>query len=449
MTVTFSPSPVAVGNVVAGQSGTATVTVTNTASTAESVALSGATFTMSPSPLPVGANSSATATITFLPTAVQSYSGTLTATPSNATCSVTGTGIEATQETLGSASGTRFHIDVPTATTSFVLGTGIDSSNATYNGFGLTTTGTGYLNAETAIGIYSKKSTYVAAGSGLFLGATIQNVSGIDGLSGVASRAGLGFGVLDTAIALASGVRGIVNTAIGWKGSSWVSSMFGIIGVLNAGAATGLGLASFAAGVDSNISLSTAGITVYGEAGILMGTPAYCSVYALAGLVLGSLYPLMCGMESEVYGLRTAALSGLTEATVQSLLKTTVQAAGMTGSGGEVEIKAGSKVTISAADAAKLTGDLEMEAGTSIAANAKGHGLKLSASGARLGVWAGDDTNKKDLVWVDGKSTRVQHSKAIEVYSDAKIQIWPAGKKTEMLGDATGWKINGKKIKLG
>jgi hypothetical protein len=447
MTITFNPASAAVGNVNLGSSGTLDVVITNSGGSPVTLSASSGTFSYSATTVPANngtTDGSATVTITFTPPSVGSHTGTLSL--GGQDCALSGTGVDVTD------SQNRFHLYVPADSTNFVLGAGIENQNSsTYDGFGLTTTGTGYLNADTAIAIYSKKATYVAAGSGLFLGATIQNASSIDGVSGVASRAGIGFGLVDTAIALASGIRGIVNTAIGWTGSTWVSNAFGIVGAANALAATGLGLASFSAGVNSDISLNTAGITVYGEGGILMGTPAYCSVYALAGLVLGSLYPFMCGMDSEVYGLRTAALSGLTEATVQSLLKTTVQAAGLTGAGGEVEIKAGSKIAITAADAAKLAGKLDMEAGTSITANAKGHGLRIASDGARIGVWdaALSDTNRKDIVWVDKTSARVEHSKAVEVYSDAKISIWPAGKKTQMVGDASGWKVSGQKIKLG
>lgn len=50
--------------------------------------------------------------------------------------------------------------------------------------------------------------------------------------------------------------------------------------------------------------------SVYGHAGVLLGTPGFGSFYALAGLVLASSFPVVLGFDTEIVGLRSAGMMG-------------------------------------------------------------------------------------------------------------------------------------------
>jgi|HubBroStandDraft_4_1064222.scaffolds.fasta_scaffold52821_2 hypothetical protein len=99
-TASYSPSPVAFGNVIAGVTTSTTVTVKNSGLVPVTLSVTGAGFSMSPSSvpaavqtLPVPIPSSATVTVTFAPTQAASYTGSISGSDGS-TCSLTGAGYE-------------------------------------------------------------------------------------------------------------------------------------------------------------------------------------------------------------------------------------------------------------------------------------------------------------------------------------------------------------------
>ena len=98
------------------------------------------------------------------------------------------------------------------------------------------------------------------------------------------------------------------------------------------------------------------GVTVYGHAGVLIGTPGFGGFYAAAGLVLGSIFPIMLGMDAEILGMRTAGVTG-NDISLTAWRDAELTAGRHTkmASGTNTFIKAGTKLQL-AVDAVQLPG---------------------------------------------------------------------------------------------
>jgi hypothetical protein len=343
----------------------------------------------------VPAGQSVSVTVKFVPPAVASYTGTLSATAGSvtATASLTGRGVSTALDTsltddVTSGYATRLHISVPKASTEMTLGRGINGT--TYNGFGVSTTGDIFLNARgsadtvgstsslwaQAIGpvviqslsgnIYSlSKGANVMMGAG---GATVASSAGVviaagfnadpigdpdlnqqqapfptdkaDEVAKSILKAATVGAAFDSVIALSTGIRTTIGFAKSVRTGQFTNK-YGLAALTLFSAAGG-----FAGGIMGTISNANAnkekpdasinvpGVSIFGNGGVLICSPAFTGIYSLAGLVLGSLFPFTVGLDVESYGYKSATMTGYRNATVQSHSKTTIQ------SDGDVEISA-------------------------------------------------------------------------------------------------------------
>jgi hypothetical protein len=254
------------------------------------------------------------------------------------------------------------------------LGRGVNGTS--YDGFGLSTTGYSFFNVTEkfwvqSVGdlvtqsidnnIYSlaKGNNNVAAGGTATLtgggGAFIAAGFGTDPASADASsppdttaaddvvtsigKASLAFSILDTTIAFGCGLRAFVGFVNDVKEGTYTNKAG--LGVLNFVGAMG----GFAGGMINTIGMasqgavSAAGVGIFGLGGVLVGTPAFGSVYAMSGLVLASLFPFIFGLDGEMFGLKSSTVTGYRLATLQSHSRTMVHSDGdvtisATGGGG-------------------------------------------------------------------------------------------------------------------
>ncbi|MGE3675422.1 MAG: hypothetical protein AB7K71_37480, partial [Polyangiaceae bacterium] len=116
-----------------------------------------------------------------------------------------------------------------------------------------------------------------------------------------ATGVGMFLGILDATVAL-----GLANVnRLRFKQQRSPSPLIGAaMGVAAAGVAA-LGVAG-----------QVPGVTIYGHAGLLMGTFGFGSFYAAGGMVLSSALPLLLGVDTEIVGLDSLSLWGGLEASV-------------------------------------------------------------------------------------------------------------------------------------
>ncbi|MGE0790277.1 MAG: hypothetical protein AB7S26_31670 [Sandaracinaceae bacterium] len=400
------------GSSVVGTPRTVTVMVTNRSDAAATLSISPGAFTVSPSSV-AASTGPQTVTVTFTPTAAGAIAGSLRASAGalSGTSDVTGIGIVDGQDasagvlgvdsvetsTSGSTTKTTYKVHVPSFNTKLHMGAAV-TPFVNLDGYGLNTDGKGLLKATGNIGIHSTEgnvylqakgangnggelvgvsntNTVLAAkGSAYLLGdggvtiCTAVDVSPAESndqlpdpanmTRGSSIAAGI-FAALDGLIALASLFRVGYNTWKGWSGSS--KTDVGMAVVSGGAAATATVLGGFSVANAAGQSWSVPGVTIYGHAGVLIGTAGYGSFYAPAGMVLGSIFPLMLGMDAEVLGLRTANLTGK-HCTIEGFSDAKMN-------GGEVELAAKTKITASVKPGAGVVTKSElMLDGTSIAA---------------------------------------------------------------------------------
>lgn len=360
--------PLAFGSKAVGTSGNLTLEVTNQTDATATIAVSPAThYSLASSSVAPGTGVT-TVVVTFLPTAVGAHVATITVTAGSLTqtCSLAGEGVEAgfassTTDSDGDGTisesevKTTYKVHVPTESTRMHLGAAVSPFGTALDGFGLQTTGKGLLQATGNIGINSsdgdiriqaqadsgnilavsggnsvfaaKGNSYVVGDGGVLITTALDVTTKVgnstsgpdDGIpnaddmtTGSTVAAGV-FTALDAIIAAASFARVIKTTTwsdFEFKRSRKAASVGAA--VVSGGAAltaTALGTISVLGNIDG-FSPSVPGVTIYGHAGVLVGTPGFGGFYAAAGLVLGSIFPLVIGMDSEILGIRSVGVTG-------------------------------------------------------------------------------------------------------------------------------------------
>jgi hypothetical protein len=350
----------AFGDVELGKSGTKILQVTNRTDHDAVISVGASEFTASPATVPPGTGAM-NVTVTFAPTATGSYAADLTAAAGSFTSSAALSGLcvlavdeggtvmvdtDYDGELDTALTKTTFKVQVPFLDTKLHLGAA--ATPFTLHGFGLRTDGKGLIDAKGTISVnsrlgdvrlqsesasvvtLSKQNTLVAASGsvyvmgdgGVLISSAVDEVVDTQkdadgqpspGAITSASNAAAGcFAALDAFIAGASVVRTIKKKV--WKGFSdaeilgKVAAGAGV--VAGAAAATGTVLSTLSVGSAAGASLSVPGVTLYGHAGILMGTPGFGGFYSASGMVLASLFPIMIGAEAEILGFRGATITG-------------------------------------------------------------------------------------------------------------------------------------------
>lgn len=121
------------------------------------------------------------------------------------------------------------------------------------------------------------------------------------------------WGAVDGAVAAACLVRAGVEAKmdpklVGWRAAADFAKTLGNLSALGCVANNALGVAG---------ANALGGVTIHGDAGWLLGTPLYGSAYALAGLTIGSLFPLIIGLkDAEMVGIHNAKLTSAANAGV-------------------------------------------------------------------------------------------------------------------------------------
>lgn len=300
---------------------------------------------------------------------------TLTVGPWSLTCALAGTGvqtapapvttfdnIQAGMTETATNTNQSYFVSVPTPRTIMNLGyRRTDRIKA--DGFGFDTDKNGYLNASEEIGIQATKNVYVQStagninilagrdsadkngdavvaaqnaayllgNNGVFIGTVgdrpvsnssttlLPNEDKVTAAKTAANAASLVFAIADMAVGTATTVYGAKQVIVGIKSGakhffSQPGSYTKMLGVLGGMAGTVASLTS-AIGAIASLSggstLSPPGVTIYGHAGVLMGTPGFSSIYAGAGLVLSSAFPSLLGYDVTVMAVHDVGITAL------------------------------------------------------------------------------------------------------------------------------------------
>lgn len=148
---------------------------------------------------------------------------------------------------------------------------------------------------------------------------------------GRAASAAATFGAIDAIIAFSFGARGLYNVIKGMIEDSKLPTK-SFAATLGAVGSAG-GFAGFGAGV-AGLKGAVAGVTVYGEAGVVIGSGGFTGIHSISSLVLSSIFPLMFGVDAEIFAVDAVTITGMRHATLASHKDVTVQ------SDGDVSIKA-------------------------------------------------------------------------------------------------------------
>jgi hypothetical protein len=293
-----------------------------------------------------------------------------------------------------------YKVFVPHPETTLNLGRNTNTDRVMVDGFGLDTVKHGYLNACGQIGIqaaeelfvqstgkniylFSKADQALAAGGAINLlgkggvniatvchepvavdSATLMPVTNAYGdASTDATIAGICFTAFDAVVAAGCVTRSVLaatSTTGKFKALFTVPSALGL-------ACTVMDAISVVSSIGSASGSFTAppmlppGVSIYGHGGIMLTTPVFAGFYAGAGMVISSLYPFIMGFDVEVFGRKSAILTGHKEAVVQSSASAKVT--------GElsVDVTAGVAGTITAAVGAVPTSSLKLEPSKSAA----------------------------------------------------------------------------------
>lgn len=396
------------GTLAPSSSAYGTITVTNRTPIDATLAVTGDGFTLAgASSVPAGTGPLAVSVV-FTHATPSSYSGSLVATAGSktATCAldavvamvapiasveVSGTDTDGDGTVSASETKTTYKVHVPSSETRMHLGAAV-APFPNLDGFGIGTAGKGLLRATGNIGINSSSghvllqaqaddksiltvsggnSVFAAKGSAYLVGdggvlvTTALNAStkvGSDGLpnpddmTAGSNKAALIFAAFDGFVAAASAGRALYTTP--WKEYKSAKGKAQIgVGLVSAGSAlfaTFLAGNSVGGGAGGTPLIPVPGVTVYGHAGVLVGTPGFGGFYAAAGLVLSSVFPVMIGMDAEILGLRSTAITGL-NATVTGWKAATVE------SGGKVEVTAKDEIAIEVKPSGSATSSMTLE----------------------------------------------------------------------------------------
>lgn len=166
----------------------------------------------------------------------------------------------------------------------------------------------------------------------------------------------------------------------------------------------------------------TPGVTIYGHAGVLLGTPGFASIYGGFGLMLGSIYPMMVGVETSVLSYKDLALTSLHGEANLSGHKTVVHGTE------EVKLESNKEVSLHGYDSVKGKGDVKVEPkeitfASSNAADTEKSKIEMSHDRLDVGV----------------QSTTSMKNSGFEVKLDSVvIDAGPKGKITLRAG---GWEV--------
>lgn len=404
--LTFTPSPLAFGDVIVGAPTNLSLNIENPGPLDATLSIAVGPFTMPVTSVP--ANQTANLQVFFTPPSTGPFSATMSAAwappadPTGVTLPalpssdvVNGNGVlaVATQTSTTGVSGTRQRllVEVPNPPAQMTLGARVLDTNASnpsaiIDGFGLGTPGHGFLNthgeasnlwmramkslvlearasdsATSSEGIWMVSNGNLAAtcaGTASFIGAGGVVIAankgpapGEDGnptdtdssindppatgkaedRQGIASKASLAFGSIDAIIAFSFGVRGLYNLIKGAREDSKLpfTSLAATVGL--AGAAGGF--AGFSVGV-SGLAGKLSGVTIYGEAGVVIGSGGFTGIHSISSLVLTSVFPLMFGVDAEIFAVDALTMTGMRHVTLASHKDVAIQ------SDGDVKIKA-------------------------------------------------------------------------------------------------------------
>ncbi|MCA9628832.1 MAG: hypothetical protein KC766_14235 [Myxococcales bacterium] len=159
---------------------------------------------------------------------------------------------------------------------------------------------------------------------------------------------------------------------------------------------TGAKIAAAGAGALFGAVISTLGatkkaqpaVTIYGHAGLLMGTPGFGGLYCTAGLAIASLFPLIAGVDAEMFGVSSARVTGHRagigsnmETAVTSHKKVVIKADGVGPAPiGSWATKAGELLGIT-------EGEVEIEAKTNVHAHVSGgYSLTMTQDNVRVQI---------------------------------------------------------------
>ncbi len=328
-----------------------------------------APFVLSSAYTDVAAGAVIAVPVTFEPSAVGQWSATMTATVGAwsvtaslvGACATVASEVDSTAPPASappSSGGTTYqsyYIGVPSPASSLNLGYR-RASTLKVDGLGVDTIGNAYVRVSEDIGVLangatstismqSTTDTNLVAGGDFFVGATgatwLVGAAGIsiatfdnsattdsttfmptdDGIASakakinIASATFISLDVLVGAAGLAVATHGEVTSAKMFGEAAyggWVTKTSKLMSVVGVAGAVALDIA---AALSATIGTKAApGVTIYGESGILAGTPGYASYYAGAGLVMGSMYPTVVGMDTAVMAMKDLSCVAVREA---------------------------------------------------------------------------------------------------------------------------------------
>jgi len=374
--VNIAEASVGFGATPLGTPVTQNVTVHNTSASEDATVTitgddaSSFTFPSAYATIPFG--NSVTFQVTFEPSRAGAHSATLTAATQNEgsdSAALSGTGVPVEQGEVtsdddddddedtstaseridanddSSETNRYYKVYVPKPETTLNLGHPHDLRYIKVQGFGIDTVKDGYLNACGKVGIQADKELYIqsvtksvqstalgdqviAAGGSAYLlgqGGVLIATSGADPVGNDDDLMPTGGDAIDDAKAVSAATTvftafdavvagtSIVKAGYEMKKSpdspSW-KDFGGVVAALGGCVTSSLG---FLAGVSSSMaSAAPPGVSVYGHTGVLLATPMFGGFYAGAGMVLGSLYPLLLGcVDAEVLGIRNATVTSM------------------------------------------------------------------------------------------------------------------------------------------
>lgn len=416
--VEFSDQSHDFGSVLVGQNETKAFTVANHGAAAVTLSLEKqvdsddiSAYTLDPSSVPPTGVPVAVS-LKFEPSAAQYYSANVSAGTGDLKVSLAATG-KGSQDTVEDgviqqtfsddaatqqpSAATRFSVFVPEHSSRFNMGkpspADAGANPIKINGVGLTTTQKVLIYAngdkETSqVGVVAEGDVYIQSNKSDIL--SLSDGNNVMAAGGCAYTLGDGGVLIATTVdgPTSSGDDDFPNADLSGDSSplqaasaaaaffSAADAFIALCGAVRAGrylfldkksglskvAAIAAGLTGVAATLVSAVGATPAAapaVTIYGHAGVLVGTPGFGGFHCALGLALTSAYPIMGGLDCEIFGLHGVKVTGR-ETSLQSLVETTVK------SHGKVSISADGKsppaVPGAQAIAGTLDGDISLEA---------------------------------------------------------------------------------------
>ncbi|MEZ4370732.1 MAG: hypothetical protein R3B07_07895 [Polyangiaceae bacterium] len=468
--------------------------------------------------------------LTFEPSATQYYSANVSAGSGalKLTLAATGKGSQDTvedgviQQTFSSDPGseqpstaTRFSVFVPEHSSRFNMGkpspTDAGANPIKINGIGLTTTqkiliyadgakDTSKLGLQAEGDIYIQSnqadvlslssgnnvvaaggSSYVLGDGGVLIATTVDgptskgdddfpnaDLSGDSNPLKAASGVGAFFSAADAFIALCGTIRAGRYLFLGGKSKS---------GKVFAGAAAVIGTLATSFSTVGATPKALPAVTIYGHSGVLIGTPGFGGVHCALGLALTSAYPIMAGLDCEVFGLHGVKVTGR-ETSLQSLVETTVKSHGkvtisadakspppvpgaklITGTlNGDISLEAAGEIDLFAGDKYRLTMDnIGVDIHADASAASKGRiavteqevnlkldkcYIKVTKSGITI-----TDGKKGKVVMANGQITMTGAGKESVSMKSGKIELKSGSSSVQ--ASSSGTTVKGSKVMLG